>query len=143
MSILADIVVLIHVAFVLFVAVGSLLVVHWPRLAWLHVPAVLWAAAVELAGWVCPLTPLEHWLRTGTGAPSYGTSFLEHYVLPILYPAMLTRRDQVVIGVLALVVNAMAYWWILRSYRGSRSRRLGGGGDHRGRGRPSRSGAGP
>jgi Protein of Unknown function (DUF2784) len=111
---LADLVVTSHVAFVVFVAVGGLLVLRWGRLAWLHVPCALWGAWVELAGWICPLTPLEVSLRRAAGEAGYSGGFLEHYVLPLLYPSGLTRTVQTGLGVAVLAVNAVAYTLVLR-----------------------------
>lgn len=112
-GLLADLVVIAHFGFVLFAVLGGLLVIRRPRIAWLHVPAVVWAALIEFAGWVCPLTPLENWLRMRSGAAGYRTGFIEHYVLPLLYPAGLTRGVQIVLGVLVLVVNVSIYGWLL------------------------------
>jgi hypothetical protein len=106
---LADAVVVVHAAFVAFVAVGGLLALRWRRLAWLHVPAFLWGAAIELAGWICPLTPLENRLRRAAGEAGYGGGFIEHYLIPILYPAGLTRAHQIALGVAVLAVNATIY----------------------------------
>jgi hypothetical protein len=113
----ADIVVLVHVGFVLFVVLGGLLVLRWRRLAWLHVPAVVWGVTIEWAGWICPLTPLEHSLRRRGGATGYRGDFIEHYLLPLLYPAQLTREWQTMLGGAALAVNVFVYWWIVRDAR--------------------------
>jgi hypothetical protein len=112
--VLADLVVVLHLAFVLFAMLGGLLVRTWPRCAWLHVPAVLWAALIEFQGWVCPLTPLENWLHRRGGATGYQSSFIEHYLLSLLYPTVLTRRLQITLGLLVLGVNLAAYWWVWR-----------------------------
>ncbi len=112
----ADLLVVAHLGFVAFVVLGGFAVPRWPRLAWVHVPAVAWGVGIELSGAVCPLTPLEHWLRTEAGAVGYDGDFIAHYLLPVLYPAGLTRPAQVVLGVLAGGINATAYgWWILRA----------------------------
>jgi Protein of Unknown function (DUF2784) len=113
---LADITVVVHLAFVVFVLFGALLVVRWPRVAWLHVPAVAWGAWVEFAGWLCPLTPLENWLRTKSGAAAYNSSFVEHYLLPLLYPASLSRELQWALGSIVLLVNAGLYLVVLRRH---------------------------
>ena len=89
---LADLVVLIHFAFVVFVVAGGLLVWKWPRVAWLHVPCALWGAAVEFGGWVCPLTPLENTLRVRAGEAGYQGDFVARHVMPVLYPEGLTRE---------------------------------------------------
>jgi hypothetical protein len=112
--VLADATVVVHLAFVVFVVFGGLLVVRRPRVAWLHVPAVAWGAWVELAGWHCPLTPLENWLRTESGAAAYSSSFIEHYLLPLLYPESLSRELQWVLGGAVLLVNAALYIVVLR-----------------------------
>jgi len=104
-AILADLVVVLHFAFVLFVVMGGAWVVFRPRVAWLHVPAFLWGAGIELVGGICPLTPLEQWLRAQAGDAAYAGGFVEHYLLGILYPQGLDRRTQVVLGVLVLVIN--------------------------------------
>jgi len=115
---LADFIVIFHLAFVIFAVFGGLLVCKWTRLAWLHVPAFLWAALIEFAGWVCPLTPLENRLRELAGASPYHTDFVAHYLLPLLYPTALTRSRQVFLGVLLLSLNVGIYGWLL--WRGRR-----------------------
>jgi Protein of Unknown function (DUF2784) len=114
---LADVTVLLHLAFVLFVVLGGLLAVRWRSVAWVHLPAAAWGAWVELAGWVCPLTPLENWLRTQSGGTAYAAGFIEHYLMPLLYPAFLSRQTQYALGVLVLLVNAVIYAGLLRGAR--------------------------
>jgi hypothetical protein len=111
-GILADIVVLVHAAFVLFAVFGGFLVLRWRRLAWLHIPAVLWAALVEMAGWICPLTPLENLLRHCAGKVIYHSDFIEHYLMPVLYPAALTRELQMALGLAVLFINVSVYVWV-------------------------------
>ena len=106
-----------HVGFVLFVVLGGLLVLRWRRLAWLHVPAVVWGVTIEWAGWICPLTPLENVLRRRSGTTGYQGDFIEHYLLPLLYPAQLTREWQMILGGVALAVNVFVYWRIFRAAR--------------------------
>ena len=106
---LADLVLALHLVFVLFVVLGGLLVVRWPRAAWLHIPAAIWGVLIEFTGWICPLTPLENSLRTRGGAAGYNGGFIEHYIQPLLYPAGLTRSTQVVLGSLVLALNLTAY----------------------------------
>jgi hypothetical protein len=110
--ILADLIVLSHIVFVVFAVLGGLLVIRWRRVIWAHIPAALWAVWIEYMGWICPLTPLENWLRTKSGETAYADSFIEHYLLPLLYPANLTRNLQMVLGTFALVVNLGIYWRI-------------------------------
>jgi len=114
---LADLVVILHLAFVAFALFGGLLALKWKRIVWLHVPAALWAAAIEFGGWVCPLTPFEIWLRGQGGELGYRSDFIEHYILPLLYPASLTREVQFVLGVVVLAVNIAGYAWLWRRWR--------------------------
>lgn len=109
----ADTVAICHLFFVLFAAFGGLLLLRFPRAAWLHVPAVLWAAAIEFSGRICPLTHLELWLRQKGGGMGYESGFVEHYLIPILYPAELERSDQIILGVLVSLVNIGVYGYIL------------------------------
>ena len=118
--ILADLVVGLHLVFVVFVVAGGLLVLRWPKVAYLHIPAALWGAAIELAGWVCPLTPLENSLRRQAGESGYSTGFIEHYLLPILYPSALTRDIQLLLGVLVIGVNVAIYGYVFRRRSGPR-----------------------
>lgn len=108
-NIAANVVVLVHLAFILFVAVGGLLVLRRPRLAWVHVPAVVWGALIELAGWICPLTPLENRLRGEGGGAAYAGGFIDRYIMPIVYPAGLTRDMQLALGVAVIAVNLFIY----------------------------------
>jgi hypothetical protein len=116
----ADAVLVVHLAFVLFVVLGGIAVARWPRVAWAHVPAAVWGALIEYAGWICPLTPLENELRYRAGLRTYRGDFVEQYVLPLLYPAHLTRSTQVALGTLVLVVNVAAYWYVWK--RSARAR---------------------
>jgi hypothetical protein len=106
---LADLVVLLHVGFVLFVMLGGFLVLWKSYMAWYHIPAVFWAASIEFLGWICPLTPLENMLRARGGDAGYATGFVEHYIMPILYPAALTREMQISLGIIVLGVNVAVY----------------------------------
>ena len=116
-KLLADVVFLAHLAFVLFVVLGWIAVWWVPKLAWLHLPAVAWGALIEFAGWICPLTPWEQALRQLAGDRGYPGGFIEHYLLPLLYPQGLTRNVQVVLGVAVLMVNVVAYALIVRRHR--------------------------
>jgi Protein of Unknown function (DUF2784) len=114
---LADLIVLVHVAFVVFAVLGGLLALRWHRFVWIHLPAVIWAAIVELFGWVCPLTPLENWLRRRGGQTGYPSDFIAHYALPMLYPEELTREVQITLGVFVLLINLLIYTWIFSRRR--------------------------
>ena len=113
-QLLADLVVLLHLAFVLFVVFGGLLVLRRRRIAWLHVPAFVWGAAIEFGGWICPLTPLENRLREMGGAGGYAGGFVERYLVPILYPGELTREIQIALGIAVLLINLAIYGFLLR-----------------------------
>jgi len=110
---------LLHLGFVLLVALGWILVLRWPRVAWIHLPAVVWGILVEAAGWICPLTPLENALRRRAGQTAYSGDFLDRYVVPLLYPEDLTRGMQIGLALVVVVVNGLAYGWLIaRSRRG-------------------------
>lgn len=108
-GLLADLVVVVHAAFVAFVVFGGLIVLRHPRVAWLHVPAAAWGVLIEFTGGVCPLTPLENSLRLRGGETGYGGGFIDHYLIPLLYPAGLTRNTQLVLGAVALALNLAVY----------------------------------
>ena len=116
-GLLADLVVIVHMGFVLFVVLGGVSVLWWPRLAWMHLPAVLWGIGIEWRGAGCPLTPLETWLRTQTGGTGYSGDFIQQYLFPILYPVDLTREAQVTLGAIVLGVNIGVYGWLWRRWR--------------------------
>jgi hypothetical protein len=115
----ADAVLVLHLLFVVFVVVGGLTVLRWPRLAWLHVPAAIWGALIEFGGWICPLTPLENSLRQRGGEVGYTGGFIDHYVTSLIYPDGLTRPMQFAIGALVVAINACVYWrlWRDRQHR--------------------------
>ena len=115
-GVLTDVVVLVHGAFVVFVVVGGFVALRWPRVVWFHAPAVLWGSIVELAGWGCPLTPLENWLRALAEEAGYAGGFIERYLMPVLYPEQLTRPVQAVLGVSVLLVNLIVYTYVLRRH---------------------------
>ena len=111
---LADAVFVAHAAFVVFAILGAVLALRWRWIAWLHLPAVLWGGVVEVTGWVCPLTPLENWLRLAGGEASHPGSFIERCLQPLLYPVELTRSDQIALGIALLLWNAAIYGLLLR-----------------------------
>lgn len=119
--ILADLVVIVHGAFVLFVVFGGFLALRKIRWAWVHVPAAVWGAYIEFVGWICPLTPLENYLRGLAGERGYPGGFIEHYLYPLMYPAGLTRSTQFVLGCIVIAINLIAYgvlaWRALRLSR--------------------------
>lgn len=117
---LADVVLLLHLAFVIFVVAGGVLVLRCPPLAWIHVPSAVWGVAIEFGGWICPLTPLENRLRELAGQTPYEGGFVAHYLMPVLYPEALTREMQYVLGLLVLSINVVVYTLVvLRRRRAS------------------------
>ena len=107
--ILADLVLLIHFAFIVFVIVGGFFASRWRWLPWVHLPAVAWAVVLECLGWICPLTPLENLLRQASGEAGYAGGFLEHYLVQVVYPEALTPEIQIYIGMGVLLINSLAY----------------------------------
>src|SRR3954465_15552536 len=111
---LAILVLVVHLGFILFVVLGGLLVLRRPRLAWLHLPAVVWGVLIEYAGWICPLTPLENWFRERAGQPGYAGGFIEHHLTAAIYPQGLTRVMAVLLGTFALLLNLFVYIRLFR-----------------------------
>jgi hypothetical protein len=118
---LADLTVLLHLGFVLFVVFGGLLALRWPKTVWAHLPAAAWGAWIEFTGWICPLTPLENALRERGGDAAYTSSFVEHYLIPMLYPASLTRDRQWLLGGLVVLVNVAVYGVVWARHRAAQA----------------------
>jgi len=121
--ILADAVVGAHLVFILFVLFGGLLVFRWPKIAWAHVPVFLWGAAIEIGGFICPLTYLENDFRAKGADAGYATSFVEQYILPVVYPGLLfpggiPRSGFILMGIFVLGLNVLIYWRVLKRRRG-------------------------
>jgi len=119
---LADLVLVIHLAFVLFVVFGGLFTLRWPRVAWLHVPVALYGATIEFIGFICPLTPLEISLRRRGGEAGYAGGFIEHYITAALYPTGLTRDIQLALGIGVLLFNAIVYAIVVKRYKARAAR---------------------
>lgn len=115
-AILADAVLVLHGLFIAWVVLGGLVVLRWPRLAWLHLPAVAWGVWIELSGGICPLTPLEQRLRQAAGEAGYSGGFIEHYLGGLIYPAGLTRNTQVMLAGVVLTINLVAYTVLWRRH---------------------------
>lgn len=113
-SLLAELVVALHFTFIVFVVAGGVLSLRWPRTAWVHLPAAVWGSAVELFGWVCPLTPWENQLRSMGGGGLYQGDFLARTLGPLIYPDALTREIQALLGVCVVVANVAIYAWVLK-----------------------------
>ncbi len=116
----ANIVLIIHLGFVIYVVCGGFLILRWRWTALLHLPAVIWAALLEFNGWICPLTPLEQWLRIAGGQQGYSGRFVEHYLISLLYPAGLTREIQIILGAFVLIVNGAIYLFCIYRFLTSR-----------------------
>jgi hypothetical protein len=116
-SLTADLLVVIHLAYIFFVVFGGLLVLKWHRVVYLHIPAALWGALLEFFGWLCPLTPWEKQLRVAAGEEGYSVSFVEHYLIPIVYPPHLGRELQIALGLFVVVINLAIYGWLLARRR--------------------------
>ncbi|MBN7117786.1 DUF2784 domain-containing protein [Ectopseudomonas oleovorans] len=113
----ADALVVIHLGFILFVMLGGLLLLRWPSLIWLHVPAVAWGVIVECLHLGCPLTPWENQLRRMAGQAGYDGGFIEHYLIPLIYPAGLTPKIQLYLGAIVVLVNLSVYAWLIWRWR--------------------------
>lgn len=115
----ANLLVVVHLGFICFVLIGGFLVFRWRRLVFLHIPAVVWGALIEYQGWLCPLTPWEQQLRQAGGMAGYSGGFIEHYLLPVLYPAYVSRDVQLILGTFVIVLNLAIYgWMIMQRVRG-------------------------
>jgi hypothetical protein len=114
---LATLVALGHFTFILFVMFGGLLLLRWRRAPWIHIPCFLWGGYIEVSGGICPLTPLENRLRRAAGETEYVGSFIEHYILPVMYPAGLSRPVQVTLAVGLVLLNLVIYAWVIRRRR--------------------------
>ena len=112
-KLIADILVLFHIGFILFVIFGGFLVVRWRLFIWLHLPCAIWGALIEFAGWICPLTPLENRLRNSAGSSGYSGGFIENYIIPLIYPTELTREIQYALGFGVIAINLCAYGLVL------------------------------
>ena len=121
MGLLADLVVLVHLAFIVFVVLGGLTVIWRRWMAWLHLPAAAWGVFIELSGGICPLTPLEQALRDRAGQAGYEGGFVEHYVVALIYPEALTRELQFLLAAIVVVANAAIYAWVVTRVRRGRS----------------------
>lgn len=117
----ADFIVIVHLAFIVFVLLGGLLALRWRFAALLHLPAAFWGALIEFTGGICPLTPLEQRLRQAAGETGYGGGFVEHYVIPVIYPHWLTRPTQLALGLFVIAVNLAVYGWLVWRWRHSRA----------------------
>ena len=117
----ADALLTLHFIAIVFIALGGLLVFRWPRVALIHIPLAIWGVLLEFMGWICPLTPWEQALRRAAGERGYEGGFMAHYIMPLLYPAELTREIQIGAGILVVAVNVAVYAFVFRKRRISKS----------------------
>lgn len=110
--ILADLVVIVHLLFIIFALFGGLLLLLRNYLVFIHIPAAIWAALISFKGWVCPLTPLENHLRSATGSEGYTVGFVEHYLIPVIYPVGLTPTIQILFGIIVVIANLGIYAFV-------------------------------
>ena len=115
-EVVADLIVILHFAFIVFVVLGGLLALKWRKAALLHIPCALWGVLIEVCGWICPLTPLEHRFREASGDSTYAGGFVDHYIMPLVYPADLTRTVQLVLAAAVLLINLLVYGWVFRKW---------------------------
>ena len=119
-SLAADALLIVHLLFIIFVMLGALLILKWRWLVYLHLPAVIWGALIEFNHWICPLTPWENSLRLAAGEPRYDSGFIEHYLLPLIYPVNLTDNIQIILGSMVIFVNLSLYTWLVLKLKKNR-----------------------
>jgi hypothetical protein len=112
-QLIANILVLFHLLFIIFVIFGGFLVLRWRNIFWLHIPCAIWGVLIEFAGWLCPLTPMENHFRQLAGQAGYYGGFIDHYILPVIYPTALTREIQYILGIGVITINLIAYGLVL------------------------------
>jgi hypothetical protein len=119
--VLADLTLVLHLLFILFVVFGALLVLKWRWFAFIHVPAAIWGALIEFMGWICPLTPLKNRFRHKAGQSGYDGGFIDHYLIPIIYPEGLTGNLQIILGTAVILLNLVFYWLVIKRIKKARS----------------------
>lgn len=122
-KVLADLVLILHLFFIVFMLLGGLFILWRRWIVWLHIPAAVWAVVLEFLGLICPLTPLENSLRKASGDAGYSGGFIEHYLIPLIYPSSLTRELQVILGAIAICVNIAIYGFVI--YRLNNKKKMG------------------
>ncbi len=117
MLLLADLIVILHFSFILFVILGGLLVIKWKKFICLHMPAAIWGMLIEFFGWFCPLTTLENQLRQNKNGEAYSSGFIEHYIIPLIYPEGLTREIQIAMGIAVIIINLLIYSLVIKKWK--------------------------
>ena len=110
----ADLQIIVHLGFIGFVILGGFMLLKWRWLIFVHLPAVLWGVLLEFQGWICPLTPLEQALRRMSGQQGYTGGFIQHYILPVIYPPALNEDIQLILGILLILINVIIYLWVFQ-----------------------------
>ena len=110
----ADLLIIVHLGFIGFVILGGFMLLKWRWLIFVHLPAVLWGVLLEFQGWICPLTPLEQALRRMSGQQGYTGGFIQHYILPVIYPPALNEDIQLILGILLILINVIIYLWVFQ-----------------------------
>ena len=118
--IIADLLVMLHFGFIVFVVLGGLLLLRYRWLVVVHMPAVLWGVLLEFRGWYCPLTDWENDFRRAANQAGYSGGFVEHYIIPLIYPAGLTTNIQIMLGALVVLANLLIYAYVIKSFIGRR-----------------------
>ena len=108
----ADIILIIHFAFILFVIFGALLFFVTTKIIFIHLPALIWGLYIELTHSICPLTYLENWLLQKANLTTYSEGFIQYYLVPIVYPTNLTKDIQIYLGIGLIVINIVIYAFI-------------------------------
>lgn len=116
-KLLTNLIVLIHLAFIIYVVLGGLLVLRWRKSIYVHIPAAIWGAVVEYLSLICPLTPLENYFRSRAGTSTYGTGFIEQYITLLIYPENLEKSSQLFFGSLVIIINAVIYLLLIIKYK--------------------------
>ena len=114
---LADFVVILHLAFIVFVILGGIIIIWWRKAGWIHLPSVVWAGWIEFSGGICPLTPLENWLRIQGGQATYPVDFVDKYIMPLVYPPGLTRGIQIGLAAIVIFINGLLYGYLYLSWK--------------------------
>jgi hypothetical protein len=115
-KIFADLLVTLHLSFICFVVLGGLLLLKYRWMVFLHIPAVIWGAMIEFNGWLCPLTDWENYFRVSANQKGYQDGFIEHYLIPVIYPSALTETIQIVLGSLVILINLLVYIYVIRKH---------------------------
>ena len=123
-GILSELILLLHLAFILFVVLGGLLVLKWRWILFIHIPAAVWGVLIEFMGWICPLTPLENQFRHSAGQSGYDGGFIDHYLIPIIYPEGLTGNIQIILGTAVIILNLVFYWLVIKRIKKARSGKI-------------------